>query len=1208
MTARHWLTQVSADFNTTGDWTGGVVPGSGDDAILDASGASLYTVSTSTSESVHSIQTAATATLSINSGTFTASAGTGSGANAGTINVGNNTSFVVGGAINNTGTININSSGNTTSLVINAALVTVSGGGKIKLTDNGQNRIVGGVSGATLELSNNEVTGSGLVGTGLFIVLDASGALKGLGALNPLIVNSPGVTNNGIIKASGAAGLTIQSTTVTSGTGAFKGNSGSFVSLQSADCVGGTMKSGPSGQIQTVDRGSLFDGAGSHPVTITGKVAVLNNTSLNIQGAIDITSAGGITGSLVLQSSGNFTDLSVTAQNATITGGNVVLSDNGQNAITGTISGPRGAQTVSRLTNISNISGGGSIGGSLILVNAATATIDATATNALIVSTGGDQVPNVLITGSNTVTNSGVLESTNPNRALSEGGLVLRSVVIANGTTGVIEANGLHTHVDLQSATIQGGALISQTTGVIDTVDGGSLLDGTANTVNNQASIQINNNTGLSIQGTITNTGSTVGSINLQSGGNATFLEVTTKNATIVGGTVNLSNNGQNEIIGTLSGALNHQTISTLDNKSTIAGGGSIGANLTVRNDGVIDATTAAGLTVSTGAGSVAGSSVLTNNGTLESTNPSSLGSLGGLSLTGGTILNTASGVIEANGLNTHVDLRSVTIQGGVLNTPNGGVMDTVDTGSILDGTTAAGVVTNDGTITLNNNTALTLQGTISNAASGVINLASGGNLTTLWIDSTGATLQGGGQLSSTDNGQNIIEGRTIGSTLENKDNILNLTGHLGSGQLTLLNDASGVINAVGGNGLVINTGSNYATSTGTVTNAGLIEASGSGGLTIQDTFVNNTAGQLLANDGSSISLQSATIDGGTLAGPGSGFFQTVDAGSLLDGQTSAILNQAVVNINNNTTLTIQGTITNESNGIISMLSGGNATDLVIDTTNATLNGGGALQMSNNGQNRIYGATASSVFDNVNNTITGSGQIGAGQLTLDNGGIIDGTNATALTLDTGANTITNTGTIQADLGGTTVINSAVNNTGLVEANGGTMQINGAISGSGAYKITGGLMQFTGANVTATITFTTASGQLLMNNSQSSHLTVKGFTTTTGTSFDFRDIPFTGSTNAVYNSGAGTLTVSDHAGHTVVVTLVGSYSGSTFTTANDGSGGTFVQDPPATAAHGAPAFVAAMAALGGRGAAAPLAHASAMNLRHLEVAAPHARLA
>ena len=43
--------------------------------------------------------------------------------------------------------------------------------------------------------------------------------------------------------------------------------------------------------------------------------------------------------------------------------------------------------------------------------------------------------------------------------------------------------------------------------------------------------------------------------------------------------------------------------------------------------------------------------------------------------------------------------------------------------------------------------------------------------------------------------------------------------------------------------------------------------------------------------------------------------------------------------------------------------------------------------------------------------------------------------------------------------------------------------------------------------------------------------------------------------------SGTLTVSDNAGHTANITLLGNYMASQFNIATDGHGGTIVFDPP-----------------------------------------------
>jgi hypothetical protein len=101
----HWLHQVTGSFTNASDWSTGAVPGSADDAILDASGNTAYTVTSSVSETVASIQTASTATLAITGGVFDVTGGTGAGKNAGEVTLSSGATLEVGGTFDNTGSI-----------------------------------------------------------------------------------------------------------------------------------------------------------------------------------------------------------------------------------------------------------------------------------------------------------------------------------------------------------------------------------------------------------------------------------------------------------------------------------------------------------------------------------------------------------------------------------------------------------------------------------------------------------------------------------------------------------------------------------------------------------------------------------------------------------------------------------------------------------------------------------------------------------------------------------------------------------------------------------------------------------------------------------------------------------------------------------------------------------------------------------------------
>jgi hypothetical protein len=197
---------------------------------------------------------------------------------------------------------------------------------------------------------------------------------------------------------------------------------------------------------------------------------------------------------------------------------------------------------------------------------------------------------------------------------------------------------------------------------------------------------------------------------------------------------------------------------------------------------------------------------------------------------------------------------------------------------------------------------------------------------------------------------------------LTNVNNTITSAGQLGDGQLTLVNDAAGIINgSATNNALTISTGGS-----GSSSNAGTVEATGAGGLVITNSATTNTG----------------TIEGLT-----------------------------------NSTLTItSSTVTNTSGNI-------SATG-----SNAFVALGGAT---------VAGTAAADVLTNVDNTISGGGQLGDGQLTLINqaAGIIDGgATANALTLDTGSGSFSNAGTIESTGGkGLLILNSTGTNTGTIQA-------------------------------------------------------------------------------------------------------------------------------------------------------------------------------
>jgi hypothetical protein len=1095
MAAFTWKTDVSGNFNTNGDWNTPGTPGPTDDAILDSAGGAAYTVTSSQNNTVNSIQTAANATLDITVGTFTATAGTGAGVNAGAIDVGNNTFFVVGGALNNSGSISLQSGGNDTRLRISSN-TTLSGGGTIALSSNGNNRIDATTTGLTLTNVNNTIEGGGELGyvsagsAPMTFINQAAGVINANTAtVLYLDFAATAVTNAGLIEATSTGGLTVYHSTINNGSaGKIEANGGN-VYLQTADIQGGTLKT-LSGAIATVDGGSLLDGTAS-AVNNQGAVDIQNNTYLSVEGAINNT------GSINLQSGGNDTRLRI-AGSTTLTGaGTIVLSSNGNNRIDA-------SNTGLTLTNVNNtIEGGGSFGfvsagsDAMTFVNEAAGVVNANTGTTLYLDFAATPV-----------TNAGLLEST------STGGLNIYVSTISNGSAGVIEANG--GNVLLQSADIQGGTLETPS-GVIETLDRGSLLDGTASTVNNQGAIDIQNNTSLSVQGAIDNTGS----FSLQSGGNDTRLRIAANTTLSGAGTIVLSNNGNNRIDASNTGL----TLTNVNN--TIEGGGELGYVsagsdlMTFVNQaaGVVNANTGTSLYLDFG------KTAVSNLGLLEST------SSGGLTVYQSTINNGSyktGGKIVANGGNVY--LTSADIIGGTLNATTVGTFETTDRGSILDGKTAPLLLL--GTATVANNTSLTLEGTINlgqtvgkTVTTGTIDLASVGNQTDLVAGVKNAALSKGGFVTLSDNGNNFVVGTLTstgtGSKIKYKVSSLSNSATISGGgaigsELILTNTTTGVIDATGANALIVQTGDSRVTNSSIVKNSGLIEATNpgalanTGGLRIVNTTIQavGTKDAIEANGATThVDLQGATIKGGNLVTLNGGVIETFggDRGSLLDGSVAAINNKGVLDILNNAFLSAKGTINNT--GTINLQSGGNDTRLRL-AGSTTLTGAGTIVLSGNVNNRIDASTTGVTLTNVNNTIEGAGALGyvaSGSDTMtfinEAAGVINANTGATLFLDFGSVAVSNAGLIEATAsGGLTVYASTVSNgsAGVIEANGGNVNLLSADIQGGTLKSPSGTFEVVDRGSLLDGTSSTVNNQAVIDVENNNFLYLQGAINNTGT--------------------------------------------------------------------------------------------------------------
>ena len=297
----------------------------------------------------------------------------------------------------------------------------------------------------------------------------------------------------------------------------------------------------------------------------------------------------------------------------------------------------------------------------------------------------------------------------------------------------------------------------------------------------------------------------------------------------------------------------------------------------------------------------------------------------------------------------------------------------------------------------------------------------------------------------------------------------------------------------------------------------------------------------------------------------------SLTANDFVFNQMSTVENSGIMTVSDGATLPLGGTVDNT--GTITLNSTGDATELQIIGDGVTLTGGGHVALSNSAENMIVGTNPGATFTNVDNTISGAGQIGAGDgnLTLVNEahGTIDANVAGGvLTLDTGSNIITNFGTLEASNGGELAVHSAVDNSGgVVEAlSGGHIDFLGAVTGGNA-TIAGGNLEFDAAsNVSVTFNNGTGYGELTLDDPSGFTGQITGFTGTAADqahsdAIDLAGINYHSSDfSEAFNTSTDALTVSD-GGDTVSLTF--DNFDATLSFASDGNGGTLITDPPAS---------------------------------------------
>lgn len=676
----------TGDWETPGNWAGGVVPTNNTfDVLIDNGDGTNSVVSLTLSRTINSL----------------------------TVDVGdelailNNRTLTVGD-IANDGTILLNGLGNITQINL-AGSATFSGSGEIVMQGNAATRISGVAFDDVLTVGSGlTIRGLGAIGNNTINVTN-DGTIIAEDAVTPFTLDPRTFfVNTGVIQAQGAGGIALNSG-LHDNQGTFEVLAGSKLVANGGAVLKGTFTNTAGGDF-TIFANTTLDG-----FTLDGAATVNNNSTVNVDNGLTVN------GTLTLGGLGNITQLSIV--------GDETFNGNGDIVMEGTNSGTRitGQNFNDVLTTGSGLTirGLGNVGFNVIdIINQGT--IRATDNSAALTID-----PRTIFTNLGTI------------RAEGAGGFVLADGVFDNQGTIQID-NG--SKIQTSSGTVLKGTVNNTGTGqfiiVGNTKLDGVTIDGSATTTNN-GTVNIDN--GLTVNGTLTLGG--LGNLTqLSIQGSETF----DGNGDIVmeGSPVNTRITGQNfgDALTTGTGltirGLGNVGNNVIDiiNQGTIRGTNStltltLDPRTVLTNLGTIRAEGTAGLLLAAG--------LFDNQGTIEVDNGSKLQTSSGTVLKG-TITNTGTGQVLFSA-NTTLD--GVTVIGSAKTINNGTV--SVDNGLAVNGTLTIGGLGNLTQITILGNETLTGPGEIIMEGSATATRISAFNFSDVLTLGSDLTVSGLGDIGS---------------------------------------------------------------------------------------------------------------------------------------------------------------------------------------------------------------------------------------------------------------------------------------------------------------------------------------------------------------------------------------------------------------------------------------------------------------------------
>ena len=886
-----------------------------------------------------------------------------------TLTIGDDTTFTVDDALNNSGVIQFAGLG---SLILSGSIVNsgeietgshvvknlppldfislegdvdISGGGKIVLSDPADVFAAHVGPPSTLTLTSaidgvGEISGMNLdiAGGPGSIIADGSVSDTTVAAnqyADTLTIDAAGpITNDNVLGATNSGVLVIKNDVENIGQFATLNADGGTIDIDGITVFGGLLESEGVGGDITADNATL-DGSTYGALTNTGPLRLENSGS-------SLTLAGSIV---------NDGTMALTAANETlVVDGNVSLGlTSGAFATIGTgvilesesdkVSGQASLTLASGLSGIGAITMAGGItinaGGFLLADDDDSPSAPAGA--ALTIAKGG------------TITNSGLLGAFGRPPAT----LIVEDNVVNVGDGEIAaESSVPGANVVISNVTITSGTIATNPYGSIE-ADNSTLngvdIEGTVNLGTAGASLTLEGAIGLNTDDNILN-----GTINFNA-----------KSQTLViNGSVSVSGPGEINLIdaddlveskGTFTKVANSPSSLTLD--SEIAGEGTIGdaqLTLSVGQQGQIVAKGPNALILNTGAKTIA------NAGTLESD--------GGELVIDSNVKN-AGGTIAAD--SEDVEISGVTISGGAFAGHIFVAATLLETGSVLDGS-SQGALTNDGALQIDKTqSTVTLEGAIDNA--GIISFNS---QTQSLLVASAVTLSGGGLIFMNDSTDKILSNGHA-ATLSSSNQITGV-GVIGDADTTLTVSSGGSIIADPSHDLTPTSGDTLTITTGAnaIINQGALEAQNGGVLKISND-INNASGAVEANGALSIvALNGVAVAGGTLSTSASGVIEADDNLTLDGASRGAMTDNATVDLETKSaTLTLTGVIANA--GTLDLAA---QKQKVILSGNLTLTGAGSVLLGDSGDTLVDNGSATTLT--IDNTVAGVGAIGDSKLTL----------------------------------------------------------------------------------------------------------------------------------------------------------------------------------------------------------------------------------